>query len=158
MDVCQERPTMTMTSIENNNIKVFLDTNVVIDALTLRDYDYGPSKAVLYNVVKGAVTGYICSKQITDIYYIFRKYYQNEDDIRTGIKKITSFFEILPLFKGDILACLNTEMPDFEDAILYEVAKVNMIPIIVTNNINHFKGCQKMVLTPQQFLDLYSLE
>ena len=149
---------MTKTSTENNNIKIFLDTNVVIDALTLRDYDYGPSKAVLYNVVKGKMTGYICSKQITDIYYIFRKYYKNESEIMTGIKKIASFFEILPLFKGDILACLNTKMPDFEDAILHEVAKVNMIPIIVTNNINHFKECQMMVLTPQQFLDLYSLK
>ena len=149
---------MMMTSTENNNIKVFLDTNVVIDALTLRDYDYGPSKAVLYNVVKGIVTGYICSKQITDIYYIFRKYFKNRNEIMAGIKKIASFFEILPLLKGDILACLNTKMPDFEDAILHEVAKVNMIPIIVTNNVNHFKGCQTMVLTPQQFLDLYSLK
>ena len=145
------------TSTENNNIKIFLDTNVIIDALTLRDYDYGPSKAVLYNVVKGKVTGYICSKQITDIYYIFRKYYKKESEIMTSIKKIVSFFEILPLFKGDILACLNTKMSDFEDAILHEVAKVNMIPIIVTNNINHFKECQTMVLTPQQFLDLFQL-
>ena len=148
---------MMTTSTENNNIKIFLDTNVIIDALTLRDYDYGPSKAVLYNVVKGKVTGYICSKQITDIYYIFRKYYKKESEIMTSIKKIVSFFEILPLFKGDILACLNTKMSDFEDAILHEVAKVNMIPIIVTNNINHFKECQTMVLTPQQFLDLFQL-
>ena len=147
-----------MTSIENKKIKVFLDTNVVIDALTLRDYDYGPSKEVLYNIVKGEVTGYICSKQITDIYYIFRKYFKSESEIRTAIQKISSFFEILPLFKGDILACLNTKMPDFEDAILYEVAKVNMIPIIITNNINHFKGCQTMILTPQQFLDTFSLK
>lgn len=149
---------MTTTSTENNKIKVFLDTNVVIDAITLRDYDYSPSKAVLYNIVKGNVTGYICSKQITDIYYIFRKYYSVEKDIRTSIKKIVSFFEILPLLKGDILACLNTEMPDFEDSILCEVAKVNMIPIVVTNNTNHFKNCQILVLTPQQFLDMFSLK
>ena len=147
-----------MTSIENNRIQVFLDTNVVIDALTLRDYDYGPSKAILYSVAKGNVIGYICSKQITDIYYVFRKYFKNEKDIRDAIKKIASLFEILALLKGDILACLNTEMIDFEDAILYEVAKTNMIPIIVTNNINHFKNCQTMVLTPQQFLDMFSLE
>ena len=58
---------MTMTSIENNNIKVFVDTNVIIDALTLRDYEYKPSKALLYNITEGKVKGYICSKQITDI-------------------------------------------------------------------------------------------
>ena len=147
-----------MTSTENNRLRILIDTNVVIDALTLRDYDYGPSKAVLYNIVNGNVAGYICSKQITDIYYIFRKYFKNEKEIRDSVKKIVSFFEILPLLKGDILACLNTDMPDFEDAILCEVAKVNMIPIIVTNNVHHFKDCHSMVLTPQQFLELYSLE
>ena len=149
---------MMTTSTENNQIKVFLDTNVIIDAITLKDYNYKPSKALLYNIVKGNITGYICSKQITDIYYIFRKYYQNENDIRENVKKIMSFFEMLPLLKGDLLACLNTDMKDFEDAILCEVAKVNMIPILITNNIDHFKNSKTMALMPQQFLQMFSLE
>lgn len=149
---------MTKTSIENKPLKVFVDTNVIIDAITLRDYDYQPSKALLYCITEGKVKGYICSKQITDIYYIFRKYLQNENDIRESIRKIASFFEMLPLLKGDVLACLKTEMTDFEDAILCEVAKVNMIPMIVTNNINHFKNCKMIAVTPQQFLDMFSLK
>lgn len=149
---------MTMTSTENKQIKVFLDTNVIVDALTLRDHDYRPSQKIIRHIVAKNIRGYICSKQITDIYYVFRKYFKNEDEIRDAVNTIVEFSEVLPFFKGDILACLKTEMPDFEDAILYEVAKVNMIPIIITNNINHFKECQTMVLTPQQFLDMFSLE
>lgn len=149
---------MTQTSIENRVVKAFIDTNVVIDALTMRDTDYLPSRQIWRHIIEGNIKGYICTKQITDIYYIFRKYYQDKETIRQNIINIVDSFEALPLLKGDVLACLNTKMSDFEDAILYEVAKVNMIPIIVTNNINHFKGCQTMVLTPQQFLDLYSLK
>ena len=149
---------MTTTSTENKQIKIFLDTNVIVDALTLRDYDYRPSQKIIRHIVAKNISGYICSKQITDIYYIFRKYFKNERDIRDAVNTIVEFSEVLPFLKGDILACLKTEMPDFEDAILYEVAKVNMIPIIITNNINHFRGCQTMVLTPQQFLDMFSLE
>lgn len=149
---------MTQTSIENRVVKAFIDTNVVIDALTMRDTDYLPSRQIWRHIIEGNIKGYICAKQITDIYYIFRKYYQDKETIRQNIINIVDSFEALPLLKGDVLACLNTKMSDFEDAILYEVAKVNMIPIIVTNNINHFKGCQTMVLTPQQFLDLYSLK
>ena len=149
---------MTMTSTENKQIKIFLDTNVIVDALTLRDYDYRPSQKIIRHIVAKNISGYICSKQITDIYYIFRKYFKNERDIRDAVNTIVEFSEVLPFLKGDILACLKTEMPDFEDAILYEVAKVNTIPIIITNNINHFRGCQTMVLTPQQFLDMFSLE
>lgn len=149
---------MTKTLIENNNLKVFVDTNVIIDALTLRDYDYKPSKSLLYSIASGKVKGYICSKQITDLYYIFRKYYSKENEIRDCIKKIAGLFEMLPLLKGDVLACLTTEMSDFEDAILCEVAKVNMIPVIVTNNINHFGNSKTTVLTPEQFLQMFSLE
>ena len=147
-----------MTSIESNRPRVFLDTNVIIDALTLRDYDYLPSRQIWRHILYKEIDGFICSKQITDLYYIFKRYYKNEDIARQYIEDIGKSFEVLPFLKGDILACLKTEMPDFEDAVLCEVAKVNMIPIIVTNNIDHFKKCKMMALTPKHFLEMFSLE
>ena len=149
---------MTPISTENNQPQVFLDTNVIIDALTLRDDDYQPSRQLWRYVLLKQIKGYICSKQITDLYYIFKKYFKNEDIIRQNIADIMNSFEVLPFFKGDILACLKTDMADFEDAVLCEVAKVNMIPIVVTNNVSHFGNSKMMVLTPDQFLKIHSLE
>ena len=62
-----------MTSIESNRPRVFLDTNVIIDALALRDYDYLPSRQIWRHVLYKEIDGFICSKQITDLYYIFKK-------------------------------------------------------------------------------------
>ena len=149
---------MMKTLTENKPAKIFLDTNVIIDALTMRDYDYHPSKQLLRCVVQGYFKGYICSKQITDINYIFRKYFPSKDLIKVNLAKITKIFEILPLLKGDILSCLNKKTPDFEDAVICEVAKVNMIPYIITNNVQHFENCGSVVLTPQQLLDIFSLK
>lgn len=149
---------MTMTSIENSIPRVFLDTNVILDALTLRDNSYQPSKELLRYIVSGKAEGYICSKQVTDIHYLFRKYYSDKNKAKEKIKDIASLFEILPLMKGDILACLNKKDIDFEDAILCEVAKANMIKIIVTNNPKHFGEWPLMILTPQQCLDLFQLK
>ena len=149
---------MIMTSQENKAYKAFLDTNVIIDALTMRDYDYLPSRQIWRHILVGNIKGYICSKQITDIYYIFRKYFNSEPLIRQNIKNIIDSFEVLPFTKGDAIACLKSEMKDFEDAILCEVAKVNMIPVLVTNNITHFANAKIMALTPKQFLDMYSLK
>ena len=149
---------MTKISIENSQIKVFLDTNVIIDALTMRDKDYLPSRQIWRHIIHNNIKGYICSKQITDLYYIFRKYVKNESTIRQYLENIINSFEVLPFLKGDIIACLKTEMPDFEDAVLCEVAKVNMIPVIVTNNLNHFEKSKIMSLTPQQFLEMFSLQ
>lgn len=147
-----------MTSIENNKARVLLDTNVIIDALTMRDLDYQPSRQIWRHVLNGDINGYLSSKQITDIYYIFKKYYKDEKIVREYLRNLIDSFEILPFFKGDILACLKTEMEDFEDAIICGSAKVNMIPIVVTNNIKHFTNAKIMALTPQQLLEMFSLE
>lgn len=147
-----------MISTENKRIRAFIDTNVIIDALTERDYSYLASRQVWRYVLKGDVQGYICSKQITDIYYIFKKYYKSEEEIRSNIINIVESFEMLPLLPGDIQACLKTKMQDLEDAVIYKIAKTNMIPCIITNNVKHFKECDCLILTPQQFLDLYSLQ
>lgn len=146
-----------MTLAENNPIKVFLDTNVIIDALTLRDNDYQPSREIWRHILCGDIKGYISTKQITDIYYIFKKYYRTEQEIRTNLGAIVNSFEILPFLKGDVFACLKTEMDDFEDAVICEIAKTNMIAIVVTNNIKHFKHSDVMALSPQQLLDMFSL-
>lgn len=145
-----------MTSIENK-IKVFIDTNVIIDAITKRDYEFKYSESILRAVLKDKIKGYICNKQITDIYYILSKHIKNEFINRDYIETIVETFDVLPLLNGDILACLKTPMKDFEDAIIDEVAKVNMIPYIVTNNIDDFKNSQVPAVTPEQFLTLFQL-
>lgn len=149
---------MTKTLIENRSVRILIDTNVIIDAFTLRDTSYQSSQQLLRQIAVGNVNAAICSKQITDLNYILRKYYSSEKEIRKSIKTMTSLFEILPLLKGDILACLNTDMKDFEDAIIDEVAKVNMIPYVITNNISDFKNSRSAVLTPEQFLTLFQLD
>ena len=144
-----------MTSIENKNIKVFIDTNVIIDGLILRDHDYQPSRDLIRQIIAGKFKGYICTKQITDIYYIFRKYVQSKEKTMEYIKRISRFFEILPLLKGDILATLSKEQKDFEDSVLAEVAKVNMIPTLVTNNVKDYEGWPLLIVSPEQFLSIY---
>ena len=156
--VCQRKHTKTMTSIENNVPRVFLDTNVIIDGLILRDYSYQPSRDLIRLIITGKFQGYICAKQITDIDYIFRKYVQNKDVTMEYIKRLTKFFNILPLLEGDILSCLNKKQKDFEDAILAEVAKVNMVPIFITNNVDDYQGWPLMILTPEQFLKMHAKE
>ena len=144
-----------MTSIENNQIKLFVDTNVIIDGLILRDYDYQPSRDLIRYIISGKYKGFICAKQVTDIYYIFRKYLQNKEKSLEYIRRITLFFEILPLMKGDILACINKKQKDFEDTVIAEVAKVNMIPVLVTNNVKDFEGWPLLIVSPEQFLNMY---
>lgn len=149
---------MMMTSTENKPLmRVFIDTNVIVDALTDRDYKSNTSVKLLQLIIEGQVKGYICNKQITDLYYILKKYISNETARRNLITTILKTFELLPLLKGDILACIHTSINDFEDAVLEEVAKVNVIPYFVTNNTKDFKNSRVTILSPEQILTLLQL-
>lgn len=135
-------------------IKVFFDTNVIIDAFSSRDYNYRDSQRLVFKAINKEIDGYISSKQITDIYYILRKYVSNESVKRQIIKDIIDSFNVLPLLYSDVSICLKSDIPDYEDAIIEEIVKVNCIPFIVTHNIKHFEKARTMVLSPSDLIQL----
>ena len=138
-----------MTLIENK-IKVFFDTNVVIDAFTLRDMNYRDSYHLMMLVLDGKIKGYICSKQITDIYYILRKYISDDAKRKSITQDISQVFEMLPLLPMDIKQSFNTEIKDYEDAVLAEIAKVNCINFLVTQNVEDYKNSSVYAITPTE--------
>ena len=129
-------------------MKMLFDTNVLIDAICERNNNYKSSQELIYKVVNKEIDGYISAKQITDIYYILRKYC-GEAERRKIIKTISNTFEILPLLPSFTNYCLNSKINDYEDAILDEQAKVNMISVIVTNNTKDFSDSKTLVLRPE---------
>ena len=137
-------------------MKVLFDTNVIIDALTDRVENYNYSQKLLLLVANEKIEGYISCKQITDIYYIIRKHF-NEKQRRFAINTLLNTFNILPLFPSDIKYCINSQISDYEDAILDESAKVNMIPYIVTNNIKDFEHAKVITISPKELYILINL-
>lgn len=133
-------------------IKVFFDTNVIIDAFSSRDNDYRDSQRLVVKVINKEIVGYISSKQITDIYYVLRKYVPNEEIKRQIIKDIVESFNVLPLLPSDVSISLKSDMPDFEDAVLEEAVSVNRIPFIVTHNVKHFEKARAMVFPPSDLI------
>ena len=133
-------------------IKVFFDTNVIIDAFSSRDNDYRDSQRLVVKVINKEIDGYISSKQITDIYYVLRKYVPNEEIKRQIIKDIVESFNVLPLLPSDVSISLKSDIPDFEDAVLEEAVSVNRIPFIVTHNAKHFEKARAMIFSPSDLI------
>jgi predicted nucleic acid-binding protein len=135
-------------------MKVFFDTNVLIDALTCRDYDYKNQKQLLRYVASGVVDGYISAKQITDIYYILRKHVPLENEKRRVIRILLENFETLPCLKSICEYCLSTNFDDYEDAIIEETAKIFKIDYLVTNNVMDFKNSQLTIVSPKELVTI----
>ena len=130
-------------------MKVLFDTNVIIDALTDRNEESKYSRRLLEYVAVKRIDGYICAKQITDIYYVLRKYF-DEDKRRALIKTLCKVFNILPLLSGSISYCLNSNIKDYEDAIIDETAKINAIDYLVTNNEKDFENAKAAIIRPKE--------
>jgi len=137
-------------------MKVLFDTNVIIDAIAERYSDYDYSQKLINKVVDGEIDGYICSKQITDIYYILRKYF-DEKRRRLIIKSILETFKVIPLLPSYLSYCINSKIDDYEDSIIDEVASVNMIDFILTNNINDFSNSKAVIISPKELYTLKSV-
>lgn len=135
-------------------MKVLFDTNVIIDAFTMRDYDYKNSRDLLLKAANKEIDGYISAKQITDIYYILRKYISDDKVKKNIISDLCSIFTVLPILPSDIKASMHTEIKDFEDAVIEETAKVNMVQYIVTHDRDHFTKSKLVICSPHDLLTL----
>ena len=133
-------------------MKTLIDTNIIIDALQNRkgfadDAEFVMLQAYEYN-------GYIAATSVTDIYYIQRRYYHDEQKARENLEKVLELYDIIGITEVDCRNALRNGMSDFEDAVLVESAKRNDIDCILTRNVKDFKNADIAVYTPKEFLRL----
>lgn len=135
-------------------MKILFDTNVILDALTKRYNSYHYSQELISFVVKNKIKGYLLTSQITDIYYCLRKYIPKEETKRDFVKLVCETFILVPVTNNNFLSCFKSEMIDFEDALIDDVARINCLDYIVTNNISDFEKSKVPAITPKAMLDL----
>lgn len=135
-------------------MRVLIDTNVILDAIEVRENFCEDSSRILTSAAK--YNGYIAASSVTDIYYIEHR--RNHDKAKTLdlMKKLFKLFDILDTTSADCRNALHSPLPDFEDAILVESALREGIDYIVTRNVKDFKGSPVKVRTPAEFLNILS--
>lgn len=138
-------------------MKIFFDTNVIIDYFTNRD-NSNYSVKLVEAVVCGGIKGVLCTKQFTDIYYCLRRYEVNSEIRIEALKILYNYFEVLPTLNSDIKNSLyNCDQTDFEDFLLEEISKVNCMDYFVTNNVKDFRNSKNVIFTPKDLCLLLNL-
>ncbi len=99
-------------------MKIFLDTNVILDVLTKREPFYINSAKILTFVNEKIVSGYISAITVNNIYYILRKL-KDKDTAKNFITEILESFEIIPLTKDILTQANKISTRDFEDGIQF---------------------------------------
>lgn len=136
------------------SMKVLIDTNIMIDALTNRDGRSGFSATVIDLCAKQVIDGYVALHSISNMYYILRKQYSDAER-RTILKR---YNEILKVAEegNDVVdtAINNTAISDYEDALQYACAETVGADYIVTRNIKDYGKAEIRAISPEELLKL----
>lgn len=139
-------------------MKVFFDTNILIDVLANRQPFYEDS-AVLWTLSeRRKITGLVSVLTFTNTFYIVRRL----TDLKTARRALTLIRDAFTpvACDGDIInQAIASRFGDFEDAVQYMSATQIGADCLVSRNVSHFPasgGCP--VLTPAEFLAAHSFE
>ena len=135
-------------------IKLFIDTNVVIDTMDhARTPEWKSSEDVInLSAFKDYFQLCISMKSISDISYLGCKLVGKERIIPV-LKQLMNDCKIIPLEVIMLYEGLKSACPDFEDAIQISCAESVDCNYIITRNKKHFSAYTDIpVYTPKEFL------
>jgi predicted nucleic acid-binding protein len=133
-------------------MKIFLDTDIILDVLTKGEPFYINSAKVLTLVIEKIVPGYISAITINNIYYILRKL-KHKETAKNFITEILKSFEIIPLTKDILNHANEINMGDFEDGIQFFSVLDSACDFLITRNDKDYPIPGIKIITPAKFIN-----
>ena len=132
-------------------MKIFLDSDVLLDFLTGRDYQLEEIKIIIGKGINKEIQLFTSSLIIANIFYFISKV-ENSKKAKSKIEKLLSFIKIANVGEQEIFDAVKSKFKDFEDAIQNFSAVNSKLDIIITRNIKDFKLSSLPILSPKEFL------
>ncbi|MEO8823444.1 MAG: PIN domain-containing protein [Ginsengibacter sp.] len=123
----------------------FLDTNIIIDLLDPRRSFHEESLHLFDLLEQGKFKAYYSESVVTTTAYVIRKDY-SKDKIFEIVNSLNKRIILLPCAAKNINNATGRFPPDFEDALLYEIALHHQLDYFITSNIKDFKIIQNSML------------
>jgi len=132
-------------------MRLFLDTNVVIDLLGVREPFYRSAALISTLADSRKVTVVASSITYTTCEYVLSKYMRRESVIHK-LRHFKLISQVANVDDAVIGKALQSDFTDFEDAVQYHSAVGADCQIIITRDSQHFKKSALPVMTPDEFL------
>lgn len=139
-------------------MKILLDTNVIIDALTSREPWNKSAEKIFLMGANHIVDMYITASSATDIYYLLRKFVKDTAGSKQIMSKLYSLIGILDVTAANCVEALASPISDYEDAVVEKVAASKEMDYIVTRNIKDYQEGTVKVILPDDFISMLEEE
>ncbi|MDP2722020.1 MAG: PIN domain-containing protein [Bacteroidales bacterium] len=133
-------------------MRLFLDTNVMLDLLGERDPFYVSAAKIATLADKRSLQIIVSALSYATISNFLTKY-DGLEKTKDKLRKFKVISEICELDDVIIEKGLNSDFSDFEDSLQYFSALRAECDIIITRNGKDFKKSEIPVMTPDEFLN-----
>ncbi|MEN8120928.1 MAG: PIN domain-containing protein [Bacteroidota bacterium] len=133
-------------------MKVFLDTNVILDFLGEREPFYLTSAKIATLADKRKIEIVVSAFSYATVSYFLTKY-EGIEKTKDKLRKFKVISKICELDEKIIEKGLNSDFSDYEDSLQYFSALRMECDILITRNGKDFKGVRIPVMTPDEFLN-----
>lgn len=134
-------------------MKLFIDTNVVLDVLAQREPWFGDSARLLAHIEQGGASGHIAAHTLTTLHYLLARHLGQQKTAAVLID-LTAMLRVEPVDHQVLQQALSLGWRDFEDAVQAVTAAQCQADYLVTRNPRDFKQSLVPVITPSEFLAL----
>jgi len=132
-------------------MKVFLDTNVVLDVLLGREPFYADSLAVLARCERKLDAGFVSALTFSTASYVLRKAVGEEKSLGL-IADLRQIVSISPVSERSVDWAIEHHGADFEDDLQYDSAASVDADVIVTRDPVGFADALIRVTSPAEYL------
>lgn len=132
-------------------IRLFLDTNVILDLLGERIPFYDSIAKVATLADQKKLRMVISPLSFTTVEYVLKKF-ESSQSVLNKLRKFKIICEICEVNEETIEKALNSNFKDFEDAVQYFSAVQSQCSIIITRNGKDFKDFVLAIMTAEEYL------
>lgn len=133
-------------------MKVFLDTNILIDVLEQRKPYFEAAANILDLGVHRKIKLYASALTFVNCIYIVRKK-AGYDKVIESVRLLRNIISISPMNQAEFDRAMAQKTSDMEDALQYQSALSCECDLIITRNKKHFPQTNIPVITAEEFFD-----
>ena len=132
-------------------IKIFIDSDVILDLFAKRKLFYHHSAKLLSYVETRKIVGFTTPLVFANVYFILRRLKSKTYALQC-LRKLRIIVDVLKMDQKQLDRALNSEFTDFEDALQNYAASNAKLDYIITRNKSDYKYSSIIVCTPEELL------
>lgn len=135
-------------------MKICFDTNIILDIFARAEQF--PESVFAYDIASiRHFECFISASAVTDVAYLLHRLGNTKPQTKKTMKTLFEMFSIFDTNENDCHHALDSDITDYEDALLSTSAERHLIDLIVTRDKRDFKNSEVPILSPDEFVEQF---